>query len=97
MVAVGGTDSADTTVDSDFAAHMVDVVHTEADIGSDTNWAGIAQADSMLASIQPDYVPHSSSNMCRSSSPSGVGMLCNPSLHSLLTCRIYRTGLWECL
>ena len=40
MVATGSTDSIDIVGDSDSAACMVVVAHTEAGTGSETDWAG---------------------------------------------------------
>ena len=93
MVAVGGTNSVDIVVDSDSATHIIVVVHTEVDPGYDTNWEGNAWANMMLVLVHPESTHHSSSGMCRSSFPSRVGMLCNPSLRALLNYKIYRTGL----
>ena len=97
MVVAGGTDSIDIVADSDSAAHMVVVAHTEADSGSDTDWVGTVQANTMLAPFHPESAHHSSSSMCRPSFPSRVGMVYNPSLHALLAYKIYRTSLRECL
>ena len=88
-----GTDSVDIGTDSDSAVHMVFVVHNQADTGCYIDWEGNAQDDMMLVLVHPDSTPHSSSSMCRSYFPSRVGMLCNPSLHSLLIYKIYRKGL----
>ena len=93
MVAVEVTGSDDIAADSGSTAQMVDVVHTEADTSFDTDWVGTTQADTMVASIQPELAPHSSSSKCQPSFPSRVGMLCNPSLHALVTCKIYKTKL----
>ena len=64
MVAARGTDSVDIAADSDSAAHMVYVVHTKADTGSDIDWAGTVQDDMMLAWAQPEPAHRSSSSMC---------------------------------
>ena len=90
MVVAGGIDSVDISADSDSVAHMVVVEHTEADTGSNTNWVGTMQTDMMVTPVQPEPTPHSSSSKCQLSFPSGAGMLCNPSLHALLTCKIYK-------
>ena len=92
-----GTDYVDTTADSDYTIHMVLVVHTEAGTGSDTNWVENAQADMMLTLVHSEAAPHSSLSICQPFFPLGSSMLYNPSLHALLTYKIYKIGLQECL
>ena len=53
MVATGGTDSIDIEVDSDYATHMVDVGHTEADIGSDIDY--VVHIDSEAHIVIADF------------------------------------------
>ena len=97
MVVVGDNDSIDIVADSDSTVHMIATMHTKSDIGFDTDWEGNMQADTMLMSVHPEFAPNSSLSMCRLYFPSRVGMLYNPSLHALLTYKIYKTGLLEYL
>ena len=90
VVVVEGTNSAS----SDFVVRMTAVVHIEAATGSNTMQVGTTRDDTMLAWVHPDPTPHSSSSMCLSSFTSRAGMLCNLSLHVLLTYRIYKRGLF---
>ena len=101
MVAAGGTDSIGIVVDIDSKVHtnseaqFDSEVHTnsKAHTAADTDCVGQAQVDRMLALVQPEAAPHSSSSRCRPSFPSRFGMLYNPSLHGLLNYKIYRKGL----
>ena len=68
---MAGTDS----IGSDFVAHMVTVAHTEANIGSDTDWVGTMEADMMVASVHLEPAPHYSSSKYQPPFPSRVGML----------------------
>ena len=65
VLVVGGTSSAGSAIDSDFVAHMVVVVHSEVDIGSDIDWQRNMQDVMMLVLVQPESAPHSSSSMCQ--------------------------------
>ena len=92
MVVLGGIDSTGNANDSDFVAHMVVVAHTEADTSSNTDWVGTVQAGMTIAMVQPEPGPYYSLSMCLSYFPSRDGMLCNISLHVLLTYIIYKRG-----
>ena len=67
--------------------------YTVTDTSFDISFVGKVQDGSALAPVQPEPVHRSSSSMCRPYFPSRVGMLCNTSLHALLTYKIYRKGL----
>ena len=92
VLVAGVTGSTGSTTDSDSVAHMVGLEHTEVDTSFGTHWVGTMQADTILVSVQPEPAHHSSSSRCLPSSPLGAGMLCNSSLHGLLTYKIYKKG-----
>ena len=62
VVAMEGTNFSNRVDDSDCVVRMVGEVHMDADTSFDTNWVGNAHVSMMLASVQPNPAPHSSSS-----------------------------------
>ena len=87
---MGGTNSTGIEVDIDFLVHTDCEAHTDGDTSFDTDWVGNAQDYRMLALVQPEVSHHSSSSRCRTYFPSRSCILCNISLHALMTYKIYR-------
>ena len=70
------------------------MVHTEADIDSDTNFVGKAQMGSALAPVRHESVHRSSLSRFLLSFPSGVDMLYNPSHDALLITKCTEKDFW---
>ena len=94
MVVVVGTGSVGSVDGSDFVACTTAEVCTKVDTDFGIDWVGTTQADMMLALVHPKLSHHYSSSRCQPYFPSRASMLCNPSLHGLLTYKFTKKSCW---
>ena len=88
VVVVVGTNFSRIAVDIGSMVHTDSEMHTT----TDTGLAGKVHDGSAIALVHPESIHCSSSSMCLPSFPLRAGMLCNISLHVLLTYKIYKRG-----
>ena len=85
VVAVVGIGLSRSLAGSDFVACTTTEACTEVDTDFGIDWVGTAQADMMLALVQPKRALHFSLSRCQQSFLSRAGILCNIFLRVLLT------------
>ena len=90
VVVVACIDSVGSKVGSDFVVRMYIKEHTDADTDFDTDWVRTVQDDTILALVHPERAPNFSLSRYQLPFPSRAGILCNLSLHGLLTYKIYK-------